>query len=188
MPVVKVSARIVSWPQVCVCCLEPAECNATITATRTAGVEVVRTTSKTWTVPYCRLCLEHQDTYRNLEATRRRLVRGFLWAALAAFLAASAVFAVWRWPPEDHITGGLAIPVAFACLAWLVVLVPPIALRQRKAGRLSAWLDRQVSPACACRGPAAAYRGWRDSVHTFDFVGEEYARLFENENARKLVY
>lgn len=58
--IVKVSARTnIAWPPLCPCCLRPADCQIEAVATRTEGVRVVRTKSKSWVVPYCRACIRH---------------------------------------------------------------------------------------------------------------------------------
>ncbi len=58
---VRVSARILNWPDRCACCLGPADAEFDACSTRRTGVRVVRTTTKGWAVPYCSGCLDHVD-------------------------------------------------------------------------------------------------------------------------------
>ncbi len=47
--------------------------------------------------------------------------------------------------------------------------------------------ERNLSPSCVRRREAAVYyRGFRGSVHTFDFACERYGRLFETANQSKV--
>ena len=61
---VKISANIISWPQVCACCLGRPDTTYDAGYTRRTGKRVVRTQTKKWEVPYCDTCLEHVEADR----------------------------------------------------------------------------------------------------------------------------
>src|SRR5262249_6419670 len=64
---VQISARIIHWPISCPCCGRPADTAVKISSTRTTGVEVIRTQTKSWDVPYCNRCLSHVHAAKELE-------------------------------------------------------------------------------------------------------------------------
>ena len=60
MPTVKISAKIIRWPECCACCCGRADTREDATAVRTEGKRVIRTQAKSWPVPYCRGCQDHR--------------------------------------------------------------------------------------------------------------------------------
>jgi hypothetical protein len=48
-------------------------------------------------------------------------------------------------------------------------------------------VDSLMSRSCCTEGAAVAYRGWYDSVHTFEFENERYAQAFIKANRGKAI-
>lgn len=70
MPTVQISARVIDWPTQCACCCGPANATVAVSHVRTKGVEVIRSEEKSWQVPYCKLCLQHMETERAIDAAK----------------------------------------------------------------------------------------------------------------------
>jgi hypothetical protein len=61
MPTVQVSARILTFPSRCACCLDHTDTTVDLQHTRTTGVRVLHHDQKTWSVPYCHRCRRHAE-------------------------------------------------------------------------------------------------------------------------------
>lgn len=59
----QISANILHWPRLCVCCCGPADAEFRASASRTSGVRNPRTKTMWWDVPYCASCMRHMQDY-----------------------------------------------------------------------------------------------------------------------------
>jgi hypothetical protein len=162
---VQVSARTISMPSKCPCCLEAAESSMSISASRTTGKRVVRTTTRGWNVPYCTVCCKHSEVWD----TR---FHGFFLLLLAPI----ACTAVSMSSTPD--AGGATFLGAVALATILGALI--FTSTGGSARRL-------CKPTCVGPGRAASYQGWDGTIQSFDFNAPEYAKAFAELNRGKLV-
>lgn len=161
---VSLSARKISFPPQCACCLGPADGQFVALHVRRSGQRVVRTAEYSWAFPYCAACLRH---VREAEV-RRKLAIG---AGIAAgvLLCGLGVFVGW------YLTLGVVGLIAGFFTWWLV-------------GRaLRGTLAREMLAGCACAGPAVSFDGFYGSVNHFRFANAAYAAAFKVANAQKVV-
>lgn len=156
---VDLSAQIASFPSECACCSGSAGGEFEAVATRTTGVKVVRTHTRSFSVPYCAACLEHVSTFQSAQSTRK--------------------FGFWM------LFGGLVVcllsPIAglLGVASGVFILIGAISLGRRAES------ERRTS--CACAGPAVEFIGWDGSVKMMDFTSMRYAARFASANAKKII-
>lgn len=105
---VKISARIIQWPRLCVCCGREPDTSISVTSTRNRGEQ------KSWQVPYCSGCLEHVSLQSTLSGLQ----------SAAEFAESEAEIA--RVEAEEmtlDTTGDYFLAVASTALVWFVSLI-----------------------------------------------------------------
>ena len=163
----KVGARVLSWPEICVCCGATADRETRISAFRTTGVRVKHTSTTSWHVPICRVCLWHIRLIKASGAAFKSSV--FAWLALFfvvlllgtrahSFLTERVVFIIGFMGP-----GFMGLGV----LLWLMGLV-------RRTRRCTA-LSRPIR-----------YRGRYGNTHEFVFRNRQVLDTFILANARQI--
>lgn len=157
---VQISAKILSWPRSCACCLKQADNELRASASRTTGKRVQRTTTSWWEVPYCSACLSHQARYKGA----------------ASIFAGSAVLGLVLW----IIVGLAASGGAGAILAFTSFLVGLFLFIAAKQGA-----EKSMSKTCCSPGSAVKYVEWHGTFHTFVFESETYLHAFLAANDRK---
>jgi hypothetical protein len=161
---IDVSARLIKFPASCACCGEPASGKLQVSASRSKGKRVVRTTTQSWGFPYCARCLAHVSAWKQTEL-----------GCITVGFSAAGVFLWIALSRPEGLTG-----------AWLILgfgLGLGLWLRQRARERVKA----SLSATCADPGAAVAYLGWEGSVHRFDISSDRYATVFLQANERKLA-
>ena len=169
---VKVSARLLHYPQICCCCGGTPQAVIVSTATRTTGVRVVRAESKSWSFPVCNNCLSHDALYTQAErdhaaATHFRL-EAIVWIVMGVLLAGCLV--------------GLPI-LAFGVFN----LVSRYPLKVLNASAVERQARSRTSRSCSCRTEFVVYRSWSGSVHSFEFESDGYGAAFVAMNRSKIV-
>lgn len=157
---IAVSAKLLKWPPVCACCQRPADASLRAAYTRTTGKRVVRSQTRYWDVPYCSGCLRHV-AHAQSGATLNA------WGAFFSFAALGLLFCV---PVPGAIISILLAAGAFS-----------VAVHQHGQARAA------MVSSCACPRAAVEYLGWDGSVQGFLFANGEYAELFRQANAAKVV-
>ncbi len=195
MECVEVSARILHWPQCCACCSGPSDTWVEVSYTRYSGVEVIRTQTKSWKVPYCNRCLAHMKASKDLARFGRFIPYLPALLIVAALAAAAAVLPfLIRLPAFVGVLLG-SVWVAVVTLG-VVALYPPSARayrgmlhrRERDRQLLEDRLERSLSEGCAEeRKLAVEYAGWNGSIHRFYFSSRQFAREFRRANAGKVL-
>src|SRR5438105_1419209 len=66
---VDVSGHQFEFPQQCACCATTANTVYTVSASRSRGTRVVRTTTKKWDIPYCSRCIAHVALYGRAKSS-----------------------------------------------------------------------------------------------------------------------
>lgn len=158
---IRVSARKLEFPAACPCCAQGADATYDARHVRTRRG---RSDSRTWTFPYCGVCLAHVAAGRR--AARVAEVLG----ALAALVGGALAWLTGSW--LAMLMGALVAGAA----TWLT-----------SRSYLLSRAGRAARPTCACLGPAVAYRGFYGSEHDFAFASETYAARFADANRSKLV-
>ena len=157
---ITIAAQKLDFPAKCACCLAATDGSLKCSASVSKGKRVVRTTTKSWDVPYCRRCLAH----------RRQHVGAGNW-----FLAAFGV------------GGGVALGGVLIDEGPLLLLVG-LAIATLAAARGFALRNAAragMSRDCAVPGSAAAYLGWHGSEQSFAFARQDYVDAFRDLNGRK---
>jgi hypothetical protein len=200
---IRVSARTLDWPDRCACCMGPAQTSLRITCFRTTGVreQTRRTEARSWHVPYCRRCADHQDELDRLRRTRfRDPVTSAVQLSVLIVLLVSGCLTCMSCVG----TAQFGVPVltllltafvallavgASGSLCWFALIRPaygqPSAAEQRRQAEER--LDELLSRSCACEGPAVEYKRWSGTVAELDFASRAYADLFRQANRRKLL-
>src|SRR5262249_29993964 len=163
--------------------------------TRTTGVEVIRTQTKSWDVPYCNRCLSHVHAAKELEM--------FSWVVIHLSLVISLVGTAL-----SLLVLGLIFrkSVTLAALLSLLVIVVAVVLlvttwrpcqrkyrrdlkaRDAELARLEHRLESLLSDTCSeASRLAAEYDGWYGSVHTFYFSSADFAAAVERANPGKCL-
>jgi hypothetical protein len=159
---VEVSAKLLKFPQQCVCCGGVPDTVYQAVATRTTGKRVVRTDSRSWDFPYCVGCAGHLAHYRAAGTARTAFV-------LLGLLAGAAVaYGVNWW------AGAAALGVG--------LLLGQLLHGQYMGAARSACLE-----GCITAGTPVVYQGWYGTVHTFDLACPQYVEAFERWNSAKLL-
>jgi hypothetical protein len=173
---VRVSARLLSWPQCCVCCGGLADTSYQAAFTRTTGKRVIKTDTRSWAVPYCSRCRGHVEKARQAKTL---LATAIVLGTLGGLLA------VWKIAGGDSHS-----PTVTDILVGVVVFVvgggisTGLCMLRSRALAAARQLTRTT---CPCLGEAVAYCGWYGSVHTFLFASQGYASAFMGMNRSKLV-
>ena len=169
---VRVSARILKFPQACCCCGRAPDTYIEATATRVTGKRVVRTQTKSWHFPACRNCQSHIRLYAEATeasaSVRRVTAEGVQLKAVGLVLALCLI--------------GLPI-IAFGVIK-LTVQVPAATA---KASGIRHQAKSYQSRQCVCEGEAVRYREWDGSIHRIEFESDNYARDFKDINRSKLL-
>jgi hypothetical protein len=159
---VKISARKLTIPPRCVCCLADPDASFDAIYTRQRGKRVITTDTRSWTFPYCTRCVGHAKAYQSIGA---------------------GAFATWLL--------GVPLTIVFAVAASAVGLVLGVTtfvvaslLTSRHRNRVKA---QQCTPHCASPGWAVRYLGWDGSVQAFHIESRPYAAQFARANMHKLV-
>jgi hypothetical protein len=163
-------------------CSSPAACVG-VGFTRTTGVEVIRTHTRSWDFPICRRCLH----WISLESAARGWLRPFtalLIFGVAAIGIGIALASQGRFDPG--MTNRPEVVAVYAlklCGAGLLVLSPLAYVM---------WLKRHaeadgVKPHPSCSTRPVVYQGWDGSIHTFTFSNPGFCVLFIRANARKVI-
>lgn len=161
---VSLSARKISFPAQCACCLGPADAQYIALHVRRSGKRVVRTAEYSWAFPYCTSCLRH---VREADV-RRKLALG-VGIAVGVLLLGLGLYVGW------YLTLGIVGLIAGLAGWWFVRRV------------LLSTLAREMFAGCACAGPAVAFDGFYGSVNHFRFANDAYAAAFKAANAQKVV-
>ena len=154
---VRVSGRILSWPQKCACCSGPSDTNLRAEHTRTTGKRVVRTDTRHWDVPYCSHCLHHAQLAQsgaNQYSSGRNL---------------AIISGLFFW---------CGIPL-------IGVIIGIVMMMNGNSTKNRARLATMAT--CCCPEPAVTYNGWDGSILLFTFRNGIYAEAFRRANARKLL-
>ncbi len=159
---VEISANLLSWPQLCACCYEPAQAHAEVAATRISRGRTNNTQTRSWRVPYCRACLAHRSKRRAAGPTWT-LVGGILgccvWLALYALLNVGVI----------AFLGGMLAAVAMAA---------PYSVQVNEAKAM-------LKESCCASDDAVRYITWHGTVHTFQFKNKNYLDRFLELNSKK---
>lgn len=175
---IEVSARLISVPQRCVCCLGAADRQKTVTASRITGVRVVRTESKEWTFPICSACCSYVDDWHSGDEDFALAKCQASLPALIGFCLLGASARLTSWASFSLAAlGGFAF---LASVAWCVV-----GDRERTATRNL--ILRKSGLTYAELFTPVVYLGWSGTVHAFEFANQGYAAQFMAANAEKLV-
>lgn len=167
--IVKVSARLLAFPNLCCCCgTTGATEKYSATATRTTGKRVIKTTDNTWNFPICEKCLAWIVATR--EASARKSL--FIFSMLLALV--SLLYSINQ-------TGSSAL--AYSILAVLVTIAGGSLELLRRQNKLCS----EIRPPNSCSAVPVHYLGWQGSVHTFDFSNVEFSNRFMVANSKKLV-
>ncbi len=177
---IQASARKLSFPLTCPCCLGASDTQLSLTYTRTTGQRVIHNTSRGWEPPYCRACLAHveaaQDARNALRAARNARTAQLVGAAVLFLIFAAAHVSVIGLLA---VAGGIALAV-YAVRHYQGTTLPRAESLWRRALALK-------QPSCCDIDVAIRYNGWYGSVQTFAFKRDEYARSFADLNAAKIV-
>ena len=165
----------VVWPDLCPCCMEPADASQVIKSQVTVGGFIKRGTDYkrvrevSCTIPYCSRCIQHISYWDSRNPKGMAVIIVFLMSILFSFLptmikeaAANHVGHVYDW----------AIV--------LVLIIPSVAgfysLKNRRRARMAL---RPTCSGCACAVKHNAARGGPSLTGvSFEFANEEYAKLF----------
>lgn len=159
---VDVSGHSFVFPNECACCGGGADCDLTVSASRSWGSKVVHTESKSWDVPYCTGCLKH----------------------IRAFEVAGS-FARW-FTVISVLLGGL---IGYGIDPYLGVAIGILAVGGTVLvyGRKLSIARAESSPDCVDLNRAIDYLGWSGTVHKFEFTSRHFACNFMRANQNKLV-
>jgi hypothetical protein len=135
-------------------------------ASRTTGVRVVRTTTRSWDFPYCQSCACHASRWQARNS----------WFGILILPALA-----WIYPLIDDASAALASAVIGVTTIGCLALA--IAIRQRRIKDAQA----AARSTCATLGDAVAFDGWDGSVQVFQFANRDYGKEFMRQNFRKLV-
>ena len=202
---IAVSARILKWPNVCACCMGPADGTIPVCHTRVTGRRVIRHDVRQWRVPCCSRCREHMDLAPVVEESRRQLelVRSSfrtIWAvgavlvAIALFMSCAG-FSLVASHAEDRSAG---VPCLFfsvliclagvpGCVLWYISNAKRVESLSRDLRADERDLARLVGPSCACTWEPVVYADRSGSVHVFEFGSADYAKAFAQANASKVL-
>jgi hypothetical protein len=162
-----VTSPRVCWPQVCACCLCPAD--DSYKAPSATGEDPAH--DHGWEVPYCQECLAHLRQGQRVGPTPRWINI----TVVALFIA--LVYFSWSygsWISFGLLTVTLALGAAAANSLW-----------QRRREEAESLAAAMCHPECAAAGPAVVHRGWNGSAHTFECSNPDFAEALAQANRKK---
>ena len=162
---VQVSARLLHWPQQCACCGGPSHTSLTAGHTRVSGKRVIRTSTRSWDVPYCSDCRQH---VRLAQAAWGPLIGGSI-GGIFLFLVGMGTGDTIGFLASSLLAGGV---VWASVRSWRSQMARAVSLQ----GGL-----------CCSLGPAVIYHGWYGRVHTFTFYSRAFIDAFRRLNASKVL-
>ena len=168
---VRVSARLLHFPDVCCCCgCSGADNRFQAVATRTTGKKVVRTDSRSWSFPLCGDC-ERWIRQQQVADIAHAWFMGLVVLAILGVVGGVALL------PRP--SGGVAI-----FLGVLAGAIVPFVYKNWQQCQEAA---NRVKPARHCVTEPVIYEGWQGTVHTFYFSCHEFTERFQAGNARKVL-
>jgi hypothetical protein len=202
---VQISARLISWPQQCACCLGRATEVYQTSHTRVTGKKVIRTDSRSWKVPYCGNCLDHVDAEAEAKSINSAgaytvLVLGIVFGLVVVLFGSCCCGPALFTPSQpaggnrEPATVGLVIAMGGSTMVGIGLVVGAYlwyrqleANARRRRRRAMQHAESLASRDCCTLGPAVAYEGWYGSVHTFWFAHADYAEAFIRANPGKVL-
>jgi len=167
-PVIKVSGYKFKVPAKCPCCMERGEQNFTVQHTRYTGKKVIR--SQTWDLSFnfCHRCLHHYKLHKEFK---------FLGWIIVLILAVGGIAFYNSWL---QLTIGSSIAIA---LFFVVASILAFKIRAGKWEQVQAELKKS----CATSDLAVTYMERFGTVSTLFFDNRDFARLFAQQNMKKVV-
>lgn len=160
MKQVHVSARIISVPNTCCCCAKnPGQAKYEASSSRTTGVRVRRTQTRSWSFQICNPCLQWLAVVK-----RRSFYCSSFFISLIVLLF-SVINAATGW-------------ILTSIISAIIFL-----MHWKKYIRKS----QLEMPNADCKSPPIQYLGWQGSIHSFIISHPEFAEKFESANQKKLV-
>ena len=159
---VEVSGRQFTFPPICACCGNPANTNFTVSATKTTGKKVVKTSTNTWDFPYCAHCISHINAAKNASSMSTLVGVG------SVLLALFFCYSVAMW---------------FGTFVFIAGIVGAVVLHSKLMAQAKAMSNAQ----CACIKEAVAFLDWDGARQVFEITSPNYALAFMVANSRKLV-
>jgi hypothetical protein len=157
----QISAKLLHWPRKCACCSEPSNALIRASASKTKGKRVRHTTTSSWEVPYCTVCLSHKAAF---DAASWWLIGGFVLGLLLWLLITNGT--------GSGIGGFIPGALVFGASFW------PFVKAQASA-------RAQMRPTCCTPAVAVRYLGWYGTFHTFQFSSKTYTDEFLRANSSK---
>lgn len=200
---VSVSARLLDWPNFCASCLGPTDSYFEAWHRRETGVRIIRTDWRVWKVPFCSRCARLvklrqgiRSAEEDLIATRMQIqmgenyrVNGFpplssqdiSFIVIIGFLTCGLGALSYFWIRDAHIR---------RCRRVLLALDRNRELEADLMQKVATWTKERRDlwpPSGKIFVPPAEYLERKGSVHTLLFHNSEFARLFQQLNAGKIV-
>lgn len=161
-----ISARIISFPRRCACCMGASEIERPARMSKSRGKRVVRTETRTWNIPYCLSCSGHASTWET------GTTLGWIVFAVAAVVTVAAMFNGSSRESQATLIVGSIVSVSAG--VGTAIFFKGMATLTKKSS-------------CALAGPAVHFVGWDGSVQVFDIAPKRYALEVMAANATKLV-
>jgi hypothetical protein len=116
---IRVSARIIKWPAICPCCSAPSDTNVEISHVRVRGVNDVRKDQRSWSISYCRSCLDHIEAFAALHSFRSKTKNSAIFILCGGVVLVVVAFALgtMRSMPIAIILAALAAAISSTVLA-----------------------------------------------------------------------
>lgn len=201
---VQVSARILRWPRMCACCLNPVD------GTGTATLHQVRWkkrhpefSTSSWQIPYCERCLVHIQALDDVDS--HGVARGYGIMAIGAVCGmivscgSCCCIPAAIGPIHGKMTQaqvGLFVAGLFVSGGLGAIIFSLAFMRGQRsveeAKRMKAHGLLQVAalagPSCSSARPAVRYEAQEHGhIHTFWFENAAYAEAFKRANREKLL-
>jgi hypothetical protein len=182
--------------------MRKATTSAALTHTRTTGVRVLRSDTVSWVLPYCSRCLDHVEAceQQSAAAEAHRLRRLACTQALAYLIALVVIGCLsLMLAIASSRNGRREAAIFFAALSASSVVGSVVAFlfllyrRQRAAraeqlaSQAAELLRTIITPSCCWANLAVLYTYRNGTLHGFTFGNAEYAELFREQNAPKLI-
>ena len=141
------------------------EANAELHAavSHTKGERVRHTTTRSWSIPYCNVCLSHKFQFETAGRAALPLV----------------VLGILAWIGVSAVTGSQVVGV-FVGLPICLLSIRPYKKALAKARAV-------LKQGCTSETAAVRYVDWYGNFHTFDFTNREYLNAFVAANRRKTM-
>ena len=178
---VRVSARILHFPELCCCCgLEAPRNRYRAQYTRTTGVRVIRHHTKWWEFPACGPCLRWIDA----EAAASGKHYAFVSLAVVATILLLGGAVVICAGISARAGGGVVLGLLGTAAGLVCGCLTPLAYAAwKKADEYAAYLV----PDGATSTAPVEYHGWDGSVHTFEFSHRRFCDRFIGSNRGKVL-